>query len=40
MSGDVNLTQTMIYPINISMMLFNDLFIYFVVAVFQLFGTS
>ena len=30
----------MIWSINISMMLFNDLFIYFVVVVFPFFGTS
>ena len=37
--GDVNLTQLMSYTISISMMIFNDLFIYFV-FVFLLFGTS
>ena len=33
-------TQPMIYPLNISMMFFNDLFIYFAVVVFPLFGAS
>ena len=38
--GALNLTQPMRYPINISMILFNDLVIYFVVFVFLLFGIS
>ena len=39
--GPGPLNQLMRYPINISMMLFYDLFIYFFVAVFfSLFGTS
>ena len=39
--GALNFTQPVRYPINISMMLFNDLFFNdFVVVVFSLFGTS
>ena len=39
--GALNLTQPVRYSINISMMLFNDLFIYFAVVVFSsLFGIS
>ena len=38
--GAVNLTQPVRYPVNISMMLFNDLFIYFAVVVFSHFFTS
>ena len=38
--GSLNLTQPVRYPINISMMLFYDLSICFVVAAFSLFGTS
>ena len=38
--GTVNLTQPVRYPIKISIMPFNDFFIYFVAAVFSLFGTS
>ena len=33
-------TQPMIHPMNIYMKLFNDLFTYFVVVVFQLFSVS
>ena len=38
--GALNLTQPVRYPINISMMLFYDLFTYFVVVFFSLFETS